>query len=366
MKLKVLGWTYYDDYDFEEGTNGWAATNAVIDDIKEHGYLFSGEDHQEHSCCAPILNDGKIHRFSQRGFGGIMAEAHGYTKRMDYSLFAFGINPDAAVYPTREISCYDDLRSQVCNHLAEKFCVNVCAETFNLAQSGAITLDDLPELRYLDVGDTLILRCNGQKAAFEVSDVNRQKDFTKQQRIALQVEFLRFDDANRRRKAEEIYEKTKTVMEIKLKTIEHTCKTYISFSMKAQEECNFETVEEFERWEERQNYRMEVWNDFEICQKFEEMGAKAQKLCASVTVNENNCYNVNVNEMIRQTIGCFVGKERELAEMIAHYDAEVYLVIVPCIKTGAESPNPVLSLERDVVEFLYKTGIKLDLDYYVL
>ena len=61
MKYKVVGWTSYDGDDVpdSEGRIGYAECCAIIDAIKEHGYLFSGWDHQEMFDCAPVLNDGK-------------------------------------------------------------------------------------------------------------------------------------------------------------------------------------------------------------------------------------------------------------------------------------------------------------------
>ena len=56
-----LGWTHYDDESVPEkgGCLGFAERNAIIDDIRAHGYLFSGWDHQESWDCVPILNDGE-------------------------------------------------------------------------------------------------------------------------------------------------------------------------------------------------------------------------------------------------------------------------------------------------------------------
>ena len=92
MKYRVIGWTYYEDNDVLEkkGTIGFAERNAIIDEIRKHKYLFSGWHHQESwNGVVPILNDGKKRCYSQRGWGGVMAEAYGYMEDYDYSLFSF-------------------------------------------------------------------------------------------------------------------------------------------------------------------------------------------------------------------------------------------------------------------------------------
>ena len=92
MKYKVIGWTYYDNSDILTSNDpiGFAERSAIIDEIRKHGYLFSGWHHQESwRGVVPILNDGKKRCFSQRGWGGIMAEAYGYTEDYDYAVFSF-------------------------------------------------------------------------------------------------------------------------------------------------------------------------------------------------------------------------------------------------------------------------------------
>ncbi len=89
MKIKVIGWASYDDCQYEEGDVGYAAHEAILRDVKENGYMFSGYQHQEHEYCTPVLSDGKIYRYSQRGWGSLIAEAQGLTDPMDYARFSF-------------------------------------------------------------------------------------------------------------------------------------------------------------------------------------------------------------------------------------------------------------------------------------
>ena len=173
MKYKVVGWTSYDDSSVEDSGNriGFAERNAIIDDIKAHGYLFSGYDHQEMFDCAPVLNDGKRRCFSQRGWGGVMAEAHGYFGAYDYSLFTFGVNEEYAKRP-KDYFFPDSFTPE--DNLAEHFEIDVDESIFAYAKSkNPFFLPDFDELRYIDAGDTLTLRCGAESACFYVADIDR-------------------------------------------------------------------------------------------------------------------------------------------------------------------------------------------------
>lgn len=214
MKLRVIGWTYYDD-DLQQGELGWAARNAIIDDIKKHGYMFSGWAHQECDCCAPVLNDGKIYCYSQRGWGGIMAEAHGYTGRMDYAKFAFAMDMEEEIRPK---DYFDEDTFEPEYHLNERFELEVSKDIFASAEHKLeIKLDDLPELRYLDNGDTLALVSGENKAEFTVVDVDRTKDLTEDEQDEIWSAHYDLFNEERAKRAEETFANAKVVMIVKLK-----------------------------------------------------------------------------------------------------------------------------------------------------
>ncbi len=173
MKYKVVGWTSYDDTSVEDsgGRIGFAEQNAIIDNIKENGYLFSGYDHQELWDCAPVLNDGKKRCFTQRGWGWVMAKAHGYFGAYDYSLFAFGVNEEYAKRP-KAYFCAEYFTPE--ENLCEHFEIEVCEEIFAFAErQNPFFLPDYDSLRFIDAGDTLTLRCGEKSAEFKVSDIGR-------------------------------------------------------------------------------------------------------------------------------------------------------------------------------------------------
>ena len=102
MKYEVIGWTDYENYSLEDGVIDDDAVEAVIEDIRSHGYMFTGYHHQERDNCVPVLNDGLARRFSRRGFAAVMAKAHGYNEPMDYVFFMedFSIREEALSFPT--------------------------------------------------------------------------------------------------------------------------------------------------------------------------------------------------------------------------------------------------------------------------
>lgn len=84
-----------------------------------------------------------------------------------------------------------------------------------------------------------------------------------------------------------------------------------------------------------------------------------------ITIGFNDKYDIDVNEMIRETIKALLPKKETLAEIYKKYSVDFYLVIVPEIYSDSDEPNQILSLDRDIIEFLYLTQTEIDLDYYV-
>ena len=84
-----------------------------------------------------------------------------------------------------------------------------------------------------------------------------------------------------------------------------------------------------------------------------------------IKIGFNDKYNVDINEMIRETLKNLIPQVETLAKLKKEHSLEYYLVLVPEIYSDSEEPNQYLSLERDIIEFLYLTGAEVDLDYYV-
>ena len=83
-----------------------------------------------------------------------------------------------------------------------------------------------------------------------------------------------------------------------------------------------------------------------------------------IRMGQNQCYNVDVNAMARQTLAPIWDKRNLLAELKNRYNLTYYLVRVPHVYANCDAPKPLLSLAADVVDFLHQTGTIDDLDYY--
>lgn len=253
MKLRVVGWVY-PYYTFEEGEVTWSVRNAIIDEIKKHGYFFSGEAHQDYAC-TPVLNNGKKYLFSRRGWGDIMAEAHGYTGCMDYTLFDMSMFLKNMNLPHSSRNEFDEflysdeydfdknfedwfedfidkseetkkiLRESYRHEqrwlipetdLSERFELVVTQETLDSAQNKKIVkLDITPKLRYLDGGDTLALACNGIIEEFTVVNVERKRDLTESELSRLKSDMYS-SDREKAKQAQEEFDNAKMILVIKL------------------------------------------------------------------------------------------------------------------------------------------------------
>lgn len=85
----------------------------------------------------------------------------------------------------------------------------------------------------------------------------------------------------------------------------------------------------------------------------------------SVEIGRNDIYDADVNVMIRRTLKDLFGKEEILAYLKNKYNLEFWLERVPIILVGENKPRQKLSLDADVIAFMYKTGTRDDLDYHL-
>lgn len=244
MKLRVVGWVTY-CAQIEAGEVTWAVRNAIIDEIKKHGYKFSGSSHQDNSYCTPVLNNGKMYRFSTRGWGGLMAEAYGYTGCMDYTMFDLPMHYKNEICPDDKLNEFDynifeddedgfdygfeddeefkeylksTRRPLIAEtDLNERFEVNVTKDVLDFAQcERKVKLQIYPELRYLGAGDTLALTCDGITEEFTVADVLRKKDFEQEklQQVMLEIYSGNIETSKR---AEKEYNDRNMILSVTLK-----------------------------------------------------------------------------------------------------------------------------------------------------
>ena len=171
MKYRVIGYTDYDWPDFADGENSDAAIEAIIEDIKKHGYCFSGYAHQEYDNCVPVLNDGLARRFSQRGWGGVMARANGFTGYMDYSSFAFSFGYEEEKTPPLSRYITPDEVEDIVS--ADSFSVELSSGALAaaLAKGMHFAVQNAGRANVPPLQATLLTRSNGPEGRFSLIPV---------------------------------------------------------------------------------------------------------------------------------------------------------------------------------------------------
>ena len=211
MKYKVIGWTYYEDYRFKDKPMTFASRHAIIDEIKAHGYRFSGYEHQEYPYGCPVLNDGSRILCSQRGFGGIMAEAYGEGAGA-YAMYMMTMDKSSIIKPEPGVD-----RSKIVpkSTLREEFTLEVSTESYIDARANLfIELDDRDELRYIDKGDTLVLTSDKKRRKYKVVDVDRKKSLTEEEQDYVRMPKMKVEEVL---KCNEILNNAPTILKIKLR-----------------------------------------------------------------------------------------------------------------------------------------------------
>lgn len=163
MKYEVIGWTVDCDGEFEEHTPITAPVDAaIIKEIRKHGYLFGGDVHENY---CPILNDGTLVSYSWRGWGRIMALAHG----LEESDYMFGymdrlLKPEARKYPERGL--FEGAQIVPKESLAETFVMHMNSAMFDAVKAGTKTIEVRlfdEKRKLIDVGDYIEFRRVGNE-----------------------------------------------------------------------------------------------------------------------------------------------------------------------------------------------------------
>ena len=159
MNYQVIGWTYDDAKTPPDSKITIAKRNAVIDDVAKHGYLFTGEEHQDRLGCVPVLNDGTKFSCSRRGWGRIMAEAHGCFGEYDYACFTDDMggskNRPTQGYRTCDFKKRSELKQTITLNVKDKAIFDAFKQGKELTFTSWKDKKTLKAIRYLDAGDTL-------------------------------------------------------------------------------------------------------------------------------------------------------------------------------------------------------------------
>ena len=131
----------------------------------------------------------------------------------------------------------------------------------------------------------------------------------------------------------------------------HKCRTYfvITGDFNANDILNALEVENYEIFKKGEEYKI----------------SKRKREFDEIKIGFNNSYNVDINEMIRETLKDITSKTDILSRLKKEYNLEYSLILVPEIYSDSDEPKQILSLDKDIIKFLYLTETDIDLDYYV-
>lgn len=144
----------------------------------------------------------------------------------------------------------------------------------------------------------------------------------------------------------------------------HSCKTYFTFQFDFDRKKNIELLRNSLDCEPEQ---IGIYNKDEAEQAIIELlGVQPVWFRHSFEIGRTEAYSVYVSDMVRVTLKDLIGKEQQILAIKQRFNLTTSLIIVPYIIADSEQPNQCLSLDDDVIEFLYKSGTSMDLDYYVI
>lgn len=363
MKYRVIGWTYLGNrmYPMHRGF-GAGVEKAIVEDIRAHGYRFGGDMHEEY---CPVLNDGTYVSYSWRGWGGIMAHAwrqeSGKCPYMRYYMNMF-IPEEDRVYPELKV---DDTRIEPRTKRLDVHKMHLAEAPFQAIKEGTKTVELRlfdAKRRKIDVGDRIEFTslASGEKITVDVVDLFVAKNFLELfsspaygsgDGLLFPPEAVGSPQGTTPEEMAEAMhayysaeeEKKRGVVAITLRKITHSMRTYL-------------------------NICLEDLSDDEISEITPEWYVKFPRYSTKICyrIGENDEYDPDLNVMLRKTLEGVMGKEELLRALIEKNGAEIYLVAVPEIIWDCEDPRPMLSLDADIVEFLYKSGARIDLDYYII
>lgn len=144
----------------------------------------------------------------------------------------------------------------------------------------------------------------------------------------------------------------------------HSCKTYYTIGFEFDEKKNVAVLRDGRDCSPEE---LGIFDKDEV-EKFvvENFGIIPEWRRHHFVLGLNEQYNVDVNEMIRVTLKNLLGKEDKIRQMQKLFSVQTALEIVPYIVAESEEPTQLLSLDDDIIAFLYKSCTAHDLDYYII
>ena len=394
MKYEVIGWIYCGNRDYPSKENISASVNkAIINEIRKHGYLFGGDMHENY---CPVLNDGTYVGYSWREWGKIIASA--YEEEGGYSYMSGYMDEmiyeKSRKYP--ESLPVADVRIVPREAIAETFVISLEDESFDKIRNGTKTVevrlsdelfdniekDDYIEFRKKSDESRIVIR--------RVAEEPLVKDTFKE--IFLgdgePLDGGKFESALRFTPRFLGAPENVTVQSLVDGMYKHYDrnqeKQYGAVAFVLEEPKPFcqtclKVLTDGDEWLKRYMKKLEVSSDKEFKLMIEEELCERETIESAIKeiadfteaadhfyYGKNNEYNVDVNVMIRKTLARLFGKEDRLKFIQERHCAVLQLEIFSLIVRDSEQPNQLLSLDKDIVEFLHKSGTQLKFDYKVI
>lgn len=393
MKYKVIGWTYAGNEMFPRHEKITPCVSAaVVEDIRKHGYLFGGNQHEDY---CPVLNDGTYVLYTCRDWGAIMAQAHGEVGDNAHALACITqlINEKAITYP--EWNKQDVRRIVPKEMLAETFAMRLADDMFDAVKAGTkkveIRLWD-DKRQKVDIGDYIEFVRIGdrnQRVKRKVVDIVRADNFaelfvkdmpTENKNAGKELRFsptevgspegsdmAAFVDGMYAYYTKEQEEKPGVVAFV-LEEPQPFCKT--AFAVWRDDDETAKVLAK--RWPEgaREAEDLLAWvqtqdADLRKALKSELGEAESGFECFADRYQWgiNDCYDVDINVMLRKTLQGMWGKEAALKAIATRFGVRMTLDAYCVIVKDNEQPNPLLSLDKDIIAFLHKSGVDFRLQY---
>lgn len=393
MKYEVIGWTetYCETYP-NHGCKTASVDMAIAKEIRQNGYLFGGDEHDEY---CPVLNDGTKACYSWREWGRIMALAYDWSGDMSYmnAYMSMCINSEKRKYPIWEFP--KDYLILPKDKLVEVITMHLSDDMFCALKSGSKTIEIRlfdNKRKQIDYGDYIKFIKSSDDSQFvirKVADIGLAVTFEKMFELIMNNKSKRKTDYtpvslgfSRDTKLQDFvdemhkyYKKEQenefNVIALYLEKPKHTCLTYFSIW--------FEPSRRLELYKEL--VHNQLYSDDEIYTLFKEddtletcaVKAEVRKIIKDVEQFEywfrlglNKEYNMDVNLMIKKTLKSLFGKEKELKKIQQELCVPMILNVYATIIKDSEEPKQNFQLSDDVLEFLNKTGIKLNLEKRII
>lgn len=387
MKYEVIGWAscYEDRYPFHDPITA-SVDAAIIKDIREHGYLFGGDRHEDY---CPVLNDGTKASYSWRGWGRIIALAYGEEGEYSYMCGYMDsmIKPKARKYPDMRFP--NDERIVPKEMLAEVLVMHLNDDMFEAVKAGTKTVEIRlfdEKRKHVDIGDYIDFRKASdetQHVLRKVTNIDLAETFERMflKNYYADDKVLRYtpvalgspEGTDCQSLVEGMYkiytkeqEKKCGVISIELEKPKHCCTT-----------C-FAVWTDKELWGKRYSEKLddpnlsdeeflaiirneETFDRNVVADELGNVSENFEQLANWLRLGLNDNYSADINVMLRETLKELFGKEQLLKDIQDRRFVPMTLEVFVTVIKDSDEPKQNLTIDKDIKEFMKKAGVELRL-----